>query len=349
MRLGALAGGFLRPRGSAPVKADALRDARAAVTALAATDGPVVAGPWLAEVGYELLYWIPFLRFAVEVEPRLRERLWIVSRGGVETWYEGIASRYVELYDTFEPEELEQLREQGSAESDGVRKQMRPTALDDEILARLDLGHRHVLHPSLMFQAFRQTLKRSTLRPQDLPFRHAPLHPPPLTLELPEDFVAVRFYYRASFPESEENRALVESTLARLQERAEVVLLDPRRRYDDHLDATVAGNVLRPPQLGDPATNLAVQSAIVARARAFVGTYGGLSYLPSLLGVPSLALYSDGSRFRPQHLELARRVFATPEYGRFVAVDTSDLDLLALTLGPHSDGARGHTRYRPTR
>ena len=42
-----------------------------------------------------------------------------------------------------------------------------------------------------------------------------------------------------------------------------------------------------------PRENLHVQSAIVAGASAFVGTYGGFSYLAPFLGVPSTAYYSD--------------------------------------------------------
>lgn len=312
-----------------------IRDARDAVAALAASEGPVVAGPWLAEVGYELLYWIPFLRWAVEVEPSLAGRLTVASRGGVESWYAGIAADYVELYEAFTPAELEELREQGSAEASGVRKQMTESTVDRAILELVapEASRTRVLHPSVMFQAFRQTLKRSTLRPQDFPFRYAPLEPPQLELDLPDEFVAVRFYYRASFPDTDENRSLVEATVGRLRERSEVVLLDPGERYDDHVDATVHADVVRPPELGRPSTNLAVQAAVIARARAFVGTYGGLAYLPPLLGVPALALYSDGSRFRPQHLELARRVFSGPAFGRFAALDTGELPLLADALG----------------
>lgn len=328
-----LLGGQGEPAG--PRKRDGLRDAREAVVALAASDRPVVAGPWLAEVGYELLYWIPFLRWAIEVEPSLAGRLTVVSRGGVACWYEGIGSRYVELFDEFEPDELERMREAGAAETGGVRKQMAPTTGDRQILHRLAAvtGEGHVeLHPSVMFQAFRQGLKRPSLRLDELPYRYAPLAPPALELELPEEFVAVRFYHRASFPDTAPNRALVERTLAELGSRGAVVSLDPGRRYDDHVDAAAPAEVLRLPQLEAPATNLAVQTAAIARASAFVGTYGGLAYLAPLLGVPSVSFYSDGSRFRPQHLELARRVFDRPEYGRFVALATADVPVLDRVL-----------------
>jgi hypothetical protein len=63
----------------------------------------LIAGPWLSEVGYEALYWIPFLRWvkaAFRVDPA---RVVAVSRGGVSSWYEGIAGRYVEIWDEFDP------------------------------------------------------------------------------------------------------------------------------------------------------------------------------------------------------------------------------------------------------
>jgi hypothetical protein len=316
-------------------KRDGLRDARDALARLAAEDDPVVAGPWLAEVGYELLYWIPFLRWALEVEPGLAGRLTVVSRGGVASWYDGIAERYVELFDHYAPEELERARERASAETGGVRKQMAETAADGEILARLS-GElppgSAILHPSLLFQAFRQTLKRPSLRLDELPYRFAPLVPPAVELELPASFVAVRFYHRASFPDTPENRALVARTLDSLAAQGQVVSLDPGRRYDDHVDAGAPDGVLRLDELGEPATNLAVQSAVAARATSFVGTYGGLAYLGPLLGVPSLSFYSDASRFRRQHLDLARLVFADSGYGRFVALDTADLPVLERLL-----------------
>src|SRR4051794_8053845 len=63
----------------------------------------VVVGPWLSEVGFEALYWIPFLRWvkaAFRLDPA---RVVAVSRGGVASWYDGIAGRYVEIWDHVDP------------------------------------------------------------------------------------------------------------------------------------------------------------------------------------------------------------------------------------------------------
>src|SRR5688572_32616939 len=35
--------------------------------------GPILAGPWLSEVGYEVLYWVPFLRW-VKAAYRIPDR-----------------------------------------------------------------------------------------------------------------------------------------------------------------------------------------------------------------------------------------------------------------------------------
>jgi hypothetical protein len=59
----------------------------------------------------------------------------------------------------------------------------------------------------------------------------------------------------------------------------------------------------------DPARNLQVQSAIVARAERFVGTYGGFSYLAPFYGVESHAYYSNEEGYSPRHLNLAYEAF----------------------------------------
>ena len=53
-------------------------------------DVPVLAGPWLGEIAFELLYWLPFLRWALSEFPGLRDRLVVLSRGGAGPWYQGI-------------------------------------------------------------------------------------------------------------------------------------------------------------------------------------------------------------------------------------------------------------------
>lgn len=325
-----------RRRSRSAGKRDELDAAADAVRALARNDRPVVAGPWLAEVGYELLYWLPFLRAAVAKTPGLAGRLTVVSRGGTAPWYDGLASGYVEIFDHVAPDKLEHELAAVGHETGGYRKQYVETALDrrllDEIRALPGLGDALVLHPATMFAAYRRLAKRR-ISPLDRPdlFAYAPLPQPPASPELvsrlPAEFIAVRLYQNASFPPTSENVAASTALVRGLAERAEIVVLDPPVRVDDHAAITVDDTrVHRVVDLMGARDNLAVQSAVVARAGAFVGTYGGFSYLPIALGVPSIAVYSDEGRFRSRHLELALRLAALPGFGSFTARHVAEVD-----------------------
>ena len=82
------------PRGRRVVAARRASSIERQLASLRGKDGPIVAGPWLGEVGFELLYWIPFLRWFVERFGVSRDRLIAVSRGGsAAAWYGSFAGR----------------------------------------------------------------------------------------------------------------------------------------------------------------------------------------------------------------------------------------------------------------
>jgi hypothetical protein len=59
------------------------------------TTAPVVAGPWLGDEVHELLYWIPFLRWAQAATLDLHDRLVVVARPSSAAWYEGVGATVV--------------------------------------------------------------------------------------------------------------------------------------------------------------------------------------------------------------------------------------------------------------
>jgi hypothetical protein len=83
---------------------------------------PIIAGPWVSEVGYEALYWVPFLHWAADRYGVAPERIVALSRGGTRAWYDGVAGRYVEIFDLIDPREFEQRAAARRAEGD--QKQM---------------------------------------------------------------------------------------------------------------------------------------------------------------------------------------------------------------------------------
>jgi hypothetical protein len=76
-----------------------------------------------------------------------------------------------------------------------------------------------------------------------------------------------------------------------------------------------------------------VQTEVIQHADGFVGTYGGFSYLAPLCGVNALALYSRADGFRFDHLDVAKRVFASLRCGTFTEVDIRAADVLRLGFG----------------
>ena len=106
------------------------------IAALAATTRPIVAGPWLAEVGYEVLYWIPFLRWFQDAFGIPADRLVIVSRGGMESLYRDVAARYVDIFDVMPPQQLAARNARRRSEGEGGgQKQSATSDLDEELLA----------------------------------------------------------------------------------------------------------------------------------------------------------------------------------------------------------------------
>jgi len=303
-------------------------------------DRPLVVGPWLSEVGFELLYWIPFLNWVKTYRPFDRERMIILSRGGVAPWYRHIGSRYIDVFDFFTPEQIREKNEERIAE--GLMKQQALTDFERDVvkLVKVAIQRRdpQLFHPMYMYRLFYPYWKSRTsinLIENFASFERLPqIDASDIADALPDDYVAVRFYHNTAFPETEENLAFVRRLLTRVTETTDVVLLNPGYSLDDHWDLKpdVTRRVHTIDNLVEPRNNLEVQTKVVSRARAYIGNYGGLSYLAPFYGVQSLAFYSSPDHVAPHHLDLMYRVAAKLKRGSFVALDTQGLDVLSLVL-----------------
>jgi hypothetical protein len=303
--------------------------ALAEIARLARTSGAIVVGPWLSEVGYEALYWVPFVRWMCAEHAIAPERVVVISRGGVSSWYADVAHRYVDIFDLLSPDEFAARNRERIAEEAGGQKQMGPGPLDLDIIGRAlratPLSAYTVCHPSLMYRLFRQfwtgnravdsVLQRLRFG-APLPNARVPLPP------LPQRFVAVKLYTGQALPDTEINRSLLRAWVQRLAEDLPVVLLDSPRSIDEHADfAFDDARVTTLRGVMTPANNLGVQTEVLRRADAFVSTCGGLAWLAPIMGVNTSALYSD-DRFLATHLYLARQVYRRmPQAGTFAAVD----------------------------
>lgn len=300
---------------------------------MASGTGPIIVGPWTGEVGYEVLYWLPFVRWFVEQYRIDPGRLHVVSRGGPVSWYGDVAGQYHDALSVFSTAEFrDQLASRHWMKQDQV------SGLDREILRRARHGchlpRGPLLHPLLMFRAFKP-FWGGRVGMSDVLTRtsHRRITPPQAPAGLPAKYVAVRFYFRTSFPDTPSNRALVARALEGITETSDVVVLNPGFQIDDHRDCSVGTRhrIHTIEHLVTPSQNLEIQTAVLAGADAFVGSYGGFSYLAPLLGVRSISFFSHRT-FKVPHLELAEHVFTQVGGASLTTVDVADVEQLAAVL-----------------
>jgi hypothetical protein len=288
-----------------------------AEVARAIRDGrKLLVGPFLGEVGFELLYWIPALRrLLADVD---RERVTVLTRGGAGVWYSDVAAHSLDVFELVPTE--------GYVDAIAARrrrfqntKQYFRDGLDRRItgLALERVGDAAVVHPLLMYSRMRFVLEG--LHPPEAATQigtsgRLPVEERALPADAPADFVAVKLYFSDSFPNDEATRERARRELARVAEDSDVVVLTSGTQLDEHVEWVPEG-----PRIHDssawmtPQDNLAVQTALVARAHALVATYGGFSYLGPMLGVPTRALYTQEA-FQRVHLDVLRAAYPDAAY-----------------------------------
>ena len=323
------------------------------IAALAATTRPLVVGPWLAEVGYEVLYWIPFLRWFQDAFGIPPDRLIVVSRGGMEAMYRDFAAGYVDIFDLTTPQQLAARNAQRRSEGEGGgQKQSATSILDEELVAAVrstrGLGEVAVCHPSLMFRLFRNVWHGNL--PFDLLWRRTRYvatgrigrsertGPTP---GIPDDFIAAKIYAGPALSTHEKTRDAVRAVVAQAATIAPVVLLEADLGIDEHRDFDLDGipNVISARSLMSPRTNLDVQLALIARARFFLSACGGLAWQAPFMGVPTVAIYDSDSLLAP-HLFVTRHAGALTGAAEFTSVDLRGLSRVGLAVSERSSGWR---------
>ncbi len=318
------------------------REIESTLAVLARGREPIVVGPWLSEVGYEVLYWRPFLRWMVtryDIDPA---RVVAVSRGGVSAWYDGIAGRYVEMLDLFEPDDFAARNERRRGTGD--QKQLAEAEFDAEVLARVSARHldgrpARACHPSLMFRLFRRfwfgdrslDFFDTHMRFERLSVVGSGL---PSGLDLPPRFAAVKFYTGPAMPDTPELRQTLRTLVSRLAVDTPVVVLDTGLTLDEHRDFLFEGvpNVTALRSRLTPADNLAIQTRVIAQASLFVGTCGSLAWLAPMVGTPTVGVFAD-DRFLGPHLFVARHAYRQMGAATFSTLDLAALGVLGRAIG----------------
>lgn len=280
---------------------------------LARSKKPIVLGPWRSEVGFESLYWLPFLRWAAQYAGLSPKRFLAVTRGGAGLLY-GCAE-----HDLFQLRSVEEVRleNQYDWQHAQLQKQMRCTDWDRDVLKSaaakvLGRGEQyHILHPSWMYWALEPFWNEQRGMGYLASMTdYAPITKMPYpTIELPPKYVAMKWYARATFPAHHPPvRDAVAQITGMVAAQTPVVLLSGHPDVDDHADIDVQHpNVIRLPRVSAE-QNLGQQIQVLAHATAFVGTYGGMAQLALRLGVPSVSLYHEFGGTAHAHLALSSAI-----------------------------------------
>ena len=260
---------------------------------------PVIVGPFRTELGFEATYMLPwFTKWRLDYKVDA-ERLIAFTRGGAGTWYQ--TGRTVELYDYLPLQDVRVAMIQDHAERESV-KHVTVSELETHLIrmlaARLGLKKYHVLHPSLMYTQLEPwwANKWSLAHLIDkLAFVVPPVPLLPIDTILPERYICVRFYQRPTWPMYEETTGWVNALVANLAQHIPVVVIGSTAYTDTHVDFPIEPhpNVTNLVDAFPIRENLGMQSAVIAKAAAFLGTYGGLMQLAVRLGIPSAGFYLD--------------------------------------------------------
>lgn len=257
---------------------------------------PIVIGPWRSELGFEATYFLPWLATWRARHKVAKERLFVITRGGAGHWYD--VGHAVELYD-YVPLEAVRKAMLADSKNHGSIKQQTISGWERKLLAVIthDLGLRryHWIHPSQMYNSLSPWwagTEGSQWILSKLTFSDLPVPAAPLTLPLPEKFVAVRFYARNTWPLNDDLKNWTQTLIERLAAHVPIVLLETGLHADDHVDFPISGdNILSIKDHVTAQNNLAVQSAVIAKSQAFIGTYGGLMQLAIRLKKPAMGFF----------------------------------------------------------
>jgi hypothetical protein len=296
---------------------------------------PIIVGPWLGEVGYEALYWVPFVRWFVDQYRVDQERLVVVSRGGVGSWYSDLTDKYIEIFDLATPDDMRQANDRRRASGD--QKQLTQLDFDQAILdqVRRRLGtHATVCHPSTMFRLLRRFWLGSESMQyvvDHTSYRLIPAGTAASCPPLPAAFVAVKFYSGRALPETAETRATLRTLLERVRQDRPIVVLDTGVTPDEHHDFGLFDmpDVHSLAEWLTPQNNLGVQTEVIRRAELFIGTCGSVAWLAPMLGTPTMAVYVDDHLLAP-HLYAARQIYPTIGAASFIPLDLSAIAALSI-------------------
>lgn len=262
-----------------------------------------------------------------------------ISRGGAAAWY-GTPTG-AEIYACRSQKDV-RVENRLQFLKTGMMKQRAWTDFDRgivrDVAETMHLTRYQTIHPHWMYRDLMPFFEGregiSSLLPKVRYPSDWTIHGSPDALKLPPEYVAVRFYFRPTFPVTEQVKQFCEACVRTIAKHAPVILLTSGSMVDDHVDYFPKGeNIFRLDELFpmSPETNLMVQASVIARSLAYVGTYGGMAQLALRLGRPTISFYTDWHSTSWAHRSLSEFLAVHQELP-FYALKLNDLGVFARVL-----------------
>lgn len=268
----------------------------------------IFLGPWLGEVGPELQYWIPFIQNLIKRGFLKGQKIIAVSRGGTEAWYANITSNYIDLFDHLNLSEYQKIRSEILTNSQKqVNIHPMERLLIDNIAKNERITSYNLMHPSFMWKTVVRWLQEKITLDKmiyTLDFKPVTSIIPQYKnyidrLNLPSNYFVARFYtnnvFQITYGVINELNKLI-YTISRIKP---VILLQTDYNLDDHKTIKISknsnSNIIKIGSKLPARINLGLQTEIVRRSEGFIGTNGGFSILPGMLG-KSVLSFTTGER-----------------------------------------------------
>jgi hypothetical protein len=272
-----------------------LRVVRTALEEIQSSPAPVFVGPWNDSTENELLYWIPFVRWASAAYGVPPERLIVIGNGGTAGWYSSIAQRFIDARSLFSATELDYWTSRTVPQHEQDYKQAVMSPFDSEIVERaaraFELSDYQVLHPSMLFRVRSRLQKdRALERMQDV-LRHERFDTTKRDglRGLPSSYVAMSVAFTEALPSTDENRHFLSALVEHVAADTDVVVVDCPPPPEIAIPQSDRVHLL---QAVHHTADTAMQTQAMARARAFVGSHGGLAVVAAFCGTPALTYHS---------------------------------------------------------
>jgi len=220
----------------------------------------------------------------------------LVANGSPAGWYSSIAQRFIDARSLFSSTEIDYWTRRTVPQREQDYKQAVMSPFDGEIIERaaraFELSDYQVLHPSMLFRVRSRLQKdRALERMQDV-LRHERFD---FSTHnglggLPASYVAMSVAFTEALPDTDENRQFLAALVDHVSADTEIVLVDSPPPAEIAIPRSDRVHRL---ETIHPNADTAIQTQVVAGARAFVGSHGGLAVAAAFCGTPALTYHSD--------------------------------------------------------